>query len=251
MPAYRDDRSAEIGAALGTLPSGSAVSAVATSLLDLFTGGSLEPGTRLPPERQLAATLGVGRSAVREALAALEILGIVEVRAGAGTFLRGSTSELLPQSLSWGMLIGRRSTEDLVELRGALEIYAARLAAERMSPESVARLGAHLERMRSSRADVPAFVEADQRFHQELADATGNATLMDLLRIIRSLLRVWVDRAVHEPEQIDVAIAEHVAVHDAIVAGNGDTAASAMAVHMVTAGRRLLADASTAESPAR
>ncbi|MER7273904.1 FadR/GntR family transcriptional regulator [Dactylosporangium sp. NPDC000244] len=251
MPAYRDDRSAEIGAALGTLPSGSAVSAVATSLLDLFTGGSLEPGTRLPPERQLAATLGVGRSAVREALAALEILGIVEVRAGAGTFLRGSTSELLPQSLSWGMLIGRRSTEDLVELRGALEIYAARLAAERMSPESVARLGAHLERMRSSRADVPAFVEADQRFHQELADATGNATLMDLLRIIRSLLRVWVDRAVHEPEQIDLAIAEHVAVHDAIVAGNGDMAASAMAVHMVTAGRRLLADASTAESPAR
>ncbi|WP_433088711.1 FadR/GntR family transcriptional regulator [Dactylosporangium sp. CA-052675] len=251
MPAYRDDRSAEIGAALGTLPSGSAVSAVATSLLDLFTGGSLEPGTRLPPERQLAATLGVGRSAVREALAALEILGIVEVRAGAGTFLRGSTSELLPQSLSWGMLIGRRSTEDLVELRGALEIYAARLAAERMSPQSVARLGAHLERMRSSRADVAAFVEADQRFHQELADATGNATLVDLLRIIRSLLRVWVDRAVHEPEQIDLAIAEHVAVHDAIVAGNGDAAASAMAVHMVTAGRRLLADASTAESPAR
>src|SRR5262249_19388658 len=87
MPAYRDNRSAEIGAALGAPPSGSAVSAVATSLLDLFTGGSLEPGTRLPPERQLATTLGVGRSAVREALAALEILGIVEVRPGAGTFL--------------------------------------------------------------------------------------------------------------------------------------------------------------------
>ncbi|MEU7873459.1 FCD domain-containing protein [Dactylosporangium sp. NPDC049140] len=251
MPAYRDDRSAEIGAALGTLPSGSAVSAVATSLLDLFTGGSLEPGTRLPPERQLAATLGVGRSAVREALAALEILGIVEVRAGAGTFLRGSTSELLPQSLSWGMLIGRRSTEDLVELRGALEIYAARMAAERMSPDSVARLGGHLQQMRRSQEDIPAFVEADQRFHQELADATGNATLVDLLRIIRSLLRVWVDRAVHEPEHVSLAISEHVAIHDAIVAGGGDAAASAMAVHMVTAGRRLLADASTAESPAR
>ncbi|MFI5913265.1 FadR/GntR family transcriptional regulator [Dactylosporangium sp. NPDC051541] len=246
MPAYRDDRSAEIGAALGTLPSGSAVSAVATSLLDLFTSGRLEPGTRLPPERQLATTLGVGRSAVREALAALEILGIVEVRAGAGTFLRGSTSELLPQSLGWGMLIGKRRTEDLVELRGALEIYAARLAAERMSPESVARLGEHLRRMRSAGDDIPAFVEADQRFHQELADATGNGTLVDLLRIIRSLLRVWVDRAVHDPAQISLAIAEHDAVHAAIVSGNGDAAASAMAVHMVTAGQRLLADATTA-----
>jgi GntR family transcriptional repressor for pyruvate dehydrogenase complex len=242
MPAYRDNRSAEIGAALGALPSGSAVSAVATSLLDLFTGGSLEPGTRLPPERQLATTLGVGRSAVREALAALEILGIVEVRPGAGTYLRGSTSELLPQSLRWGILIGRRSTEELVELRGALEIYAARLAADRLNPESVARLGGHLQRMRESRSDIPAFVEADQRFHLELADATGNATLVDLLQTIRSLLRVWADRAVHDTKQINLAIKEHVAVHEAIVAGDGHAAASAMATHMVTAGRRLLAE---------
>src|SRR5690349_20562334 len=169
MPAFPDDRSAEITAALGVLPSGTPVSEVARRMLDLFTGGSIAAGTRLPPERQLATTLGVGRSAVREALAALEILGIVEVRPGAGTYLRGSTSELLPQSLRWGILIGRRSTEELVELRGALEIYAARLAADRMSPESVARLGGHLQRMRESRSDIPAFVEADQRFHLELA----------------------------------------------------------------------------------
>jgi GntR family transcriptional repressor for pyruvate dehydrogenase complex len=70
MPAFTNDSSAEISSALGSLPTGSAVSAVATRLLDYFTSGAVEPGTRLPPERQLASSLAVGRSAVREALAA-------------------------------------------------------------------------------------------------------------------------------------------------------------------------------------
>src|SRR4051794_9368469 len=133
MPAYRDDQSAEITAALGSLPAGSAVSVVANRLLDLFTSGSIAPGTRLPPERQLAASLEVGRSAVREALAALEILGVVDVRPGSGTSLRGSASELLPQPLSWGVLLGERSTAELLELRSGLEIFVARLAAERLT----------------------------------------------------------------------------------------------------------------------
>ena len=85
MPAYRPDGSPDLAAALGALPTGTPVSEVARRMLDLFTSGEVAPGTRLPPERQLSATLGVGRSAVREALAALEILGIVDVRAGSGT----------------------------------------------------------------------------------------------------------------------------------------------------------------------
>jgi GntR family transcriptional repressor for pyruvate dehydrogenase complex len=126
MPAFPDDRSAEISASLGALPSGTPVSEVARRLMDLFTSGSIEPGTRLPPERHLAATLEVGRSAVREALAALEILGIVDVRPGSGTYLRGTASELLPQTLRWGLLIGQKSTAELLELRSGLEIYVAR-----------------------------------------------------------------------------------------------------------------------------
>jgi GntR family transcriptional repressor for pyruvate dehydrogenase complex len=246
MPAYRDDQSAEITAALGRMPSGSAVTAVATKLLDLFTSGSIPSGTRLPPERQLAATLEVGRSAVREALAALEILGVVDVRPGSGTYLRGSVSELLPQSLSWGMLIGSRSTTELAEVRGALEIYAARLAAEHMTEEQLARLSGAIDRMRAS-LDRPhpqqlsEFVEADLQFHQELAASTGNEVLLDLLQIIRSLLRVWVDRAVQDPEQARTALAEHTAVFDAISRRDGDAAASAMAHHMVTATERLTA----------
>jgi GntR family transcriptional repressor for pyruvate dehydrogenase complex len=245
MPAFADDAS-RISDALGRLPSESSVTAVARRLLDLFTSGSIAPGTRLPPERQLAASLEVGRSAVREALAALEILGVVDVRPGSGTYLRGSVSELLPQSLSWGMLIGQRSTQELIEVRGALEIYAARLAAERMSAPSLAALRGYLDSMNAAVHDMHAFVEADLGFHHELAVATENAVLLDLLQIIRSLLRVWSDRAVQDPEAALAALREHTAVFAAIQAHDGDAAASAMAGHMETAGRRLAAIIDTA-----
>ncbi len=239
MPAFRNDSSAEIAAALGALPSGSAVSVVATRLLDLFTSGSISPGTRLPPERQLAASLEVGRSAVREALAALEILGIVDVRPGSGTYLRGTASELLPQSLSWGMLIGERSTTELLELRSGLEIYVARLAAGRLTDAQLASLRRHLDRMRDSIDDLRSFVKADLAFHLELAESADNSVLLDLLQIVRSLLRVWVDRAVQDEGHARIALEEHEAVYRALAAHDADAAASAMAAHMSTASARL------------
>lgn len=238
MPAFSDD-AGELARHLTRVPVGSPAAVVAGRLLDLITSGELAPGTRLPPERQLAATLEVGRSAVREALTALEVLGVVDVRPGSGTYLRGSLSELLPQTLSWGMLIGHRSTTELIEVRGALEIYSARLAAERMPVDAVARLGAHLERMRASVDDPPAFVEADLAFHHDLAASVDNTVLLDLLQIIRSLLRVWADRAVEDPAEIARAVDEHAAVHAAIADRHSDRAASAMAAHMHSAGRRL------------
>ena len=239
MPTFRDDTTIEIAESIGPLAGGSSVSAVATRLLEIFTRGDIEPGTRLPPERQLATTLGVGRSAVREALAALEMLGIVTVRSGAGTYLRGHASELLPQTLSWGLALGADQTNELIEVRGALEIYAARLAATRMSDESLERLGGHVAGMRASLDKLPAFVEADLQFHLELAESIDNHVLLDLLQTIRSLLRVWADRAVQDPEQARTAIEQHAAVHAAIATRDPDAAASAMAIHMHTAAERL------------
>jgi len=239
MPAYPNDSSAEIAASLGSLSSGSSVSAVAKRLLEIFTSGEIEAGTRLPPERQLSATLEVGRSAVREALAALEILGIVDVRPGSGTYLRGSASELLPQTLSWGLMLGEPRTLELIEVRGALEIYAARLAATRMSDDALASLGERVQAMRDTADDLPAFVEADLQFHLELARSIDNRVLLDLLQSIRSLLRVWADRAVQDREHANTAISEHAAVYAALVSRDPDAAASAMAKHMHTAGNRL------------
>ena len=232
---------AQIRAALGTIDHGSAVSEVAERLLSYFTSGDIAVGTRLPAERQLAASLGVGRSAVREALAALEILGIVVVRPGSGTYLRGGISELLPRTLSWGLMLGAPRTRELIELRSGLEVQAAQLAAERISAEALSRIGSHLAQMAETVADLDAFVEADAAFHREIAVSSGNYALQELLQSIRSLLRIWVDRAVTDKIHAVAALEEHREILSALEARDTVRVEQAMRSHMLTASQRLLA----------
>lgn len=224
----------------GPLPLDTVVSGVARKLLTYFTSGDIEPGTRLPPERQLSTSLGVGRSAVREALAALDILGIVYTRPGSGTYLRGRASELLPETLSWGLMLSAERTRDLVDIRHVLEVQAARLAADRVTPEEIVRLRECVETMRTKIDTLDAFVEADLTFHQEIGEASGNTVLRDLLQTVRVLLRVWVNRIVVDPKEAKLALSQHAAVLEAIEASDPDAAAEAMGTHMVSAGNRIL-----------
>lgn len=225
----------------GTITSTSAVTEVTRRLLDYFASDAVGPGTRLPPERQLATSLQVGRSAVREALAALEVLGVVDVRPGSGTYLRSSTSELLPQTLSWGMLLGQPQTEELLGVRHALEVQAARLAAVHLGDEGLRELAGHLQTMRAQRQDLDAFAAADLRFHQTVAAGAANGLLEQMLQSVRSLLRVWVERAVHDPQHVRTTCTEHAAVLRALRARDAAAAAEAMSRHMDSAGRRLVA----------
>lgn len=185
---------------------------------------------------------------MREALAALEILGIVDVRPGSGTYLRGMASELLPQTLRWVLLIGERHTGQLLELREGLEIYVARLAATRADEAILIRLERGVERMRSTVSELGAFAKADLDFHHALAEAAGNETLTDHVHVIRSLLQVYADRAVQDASHAERAVAEHEAILGAVRAKDADAAASAMAVHMATASVRLRADATATDA---
>lgn len=112
---------------------------------------------------------------------ALEILGIVVVRPGSGTYLRDGVSELLPRTLSWGLMLGAPRTRELVELRSGLEVQAAQLAAERITDEALGRMRGNLDTMARTLDDLAAFVEADAAFHREIAAASGNQVLQELL----------------------------------------------------------------------
>lgn len=211
---------------------------VTRRLLDYFLSGELQAGARIPSERQLADSLGVGRSLVREALKSLHLLGLLEVRQGDGTFLKRTDSELLPQVIEWGLLLGERSTLDLVEARMHLEVVVAGLAAERRDDQDLDDLRGLLEAMRAS--DDPArFVEADIGFHLRVAQAAGNAVLSDLLSGIRSLLRVWIRRVVEAAGETRPSYEQHVPIFEAIERGDREAAAAAMAAHMEGASARL------------
>lgn len=240
MPAYPGNAATKMSEALGALPSESNVTQVARRFLEYFASGEVEPGTRLPPERALAASLGIGRSAVREALAALEIMGIVVVRPGSGTYLRGMDSELLPQTLSWGLMLGEPKTRELIGVRRILECEAARLCASNIDDAGVERLEGYLRGMKENLDDLQAFVDADLHFHLEIATTAGNTVLLELLQSIRSLLRVWVDRALHDRHGGVKALEEHTEVFEAIRRRDPNGALAAMARHMETAGGRLL-----------
>lgn len=222
-------------------------SAVTHRLLQQLLSSSMRPGDRLPGERAIAEDLGVGRSAVREAISALEVLGIVETRAGSGTYLRSSTSELLPSTLSWSLLMDQERTADLNVVRGALERSAAQIAARIATAEQGQELVALVEAQREAAGDAEEYVAADIAFHRVLALIAGNSLLAELLATTRTLLRIWFDRAVDDREDIERAIQEHEAIAQAVVAGDPHAAAEAMERHMVTASERILRAAGPAE----
>ena len=201
--------------------------------------GHIEPGEKIPSERKLAEELGVGRSIVREALKSLTLLGLVEVRQGDGTYLRSRESDLLPQSIEWGLLLGQKRMRDLVEARRYLEVIIAELAAERRDDDDIAALHGLLDDMRSAAGDPDAFVAADVAFHLRVTQAGRNESLHQIMTSIRALLRVWISRVMHAEDTYDPSLAEHIAVLDAIERGDPAAARLAMQQHMDGAYRRL------------
>ena len=214
---------------------------VARRLLDYFLSGEVEPGMRIPSERRLAESLGVGRSLVREALKSLHLLGLLEVRQGDGTYLKRTDSELLPQVIEWGLLLGERPALDLVEARAHLEVVVAGLAAERRDARALDDLRGLLAEMRESTDNPLRFVEADIGFHLRVAEAAGNVILNDMLNGVRALLRVWIRRVVEAAGRTGPSYKDHVPIFEAIERGDRAAAAAAMAAHMETASARLKA----------
>jgi GntR family transcriptional repressor for pyruvate dehydrogenase complex len=216
---------------------------VARRLVDYLLSGGIAPGSRIPSERQLAEAFGVGRSAVREAIAALSLIGLIEVRHGDGTYLKRPDSPLLPQVVEWSLLLGEQRTTDLIEARQKIEVDIAGLAAERRTEEDLADLTRLLGRMEGeTRADGDAagFVEADVGFHLKLAETARNSALRDILSAIQALLRAWIGRVIAEGHR-ESSYHEHVPILAAVKSRDAPAAEAAMEAHLQSAAHRLQA----------
>ena len=211
---------------------------IARKLLDYLLSGVLLPGDRLPSERELSRTFGVGRSAVRDALKPLTLLGIIDVRQGDGTYLRATESEVLPKAVEWGLLLGERRAVDLVEARRHIEITLATLAAQRRSEEDLRDMRGLLRQMQDAGSDDE-FIEADIAFHLRLAEAAGNSVLSGILTNIRSLIQVWITRVTYAADSVAPSYQEHVPIMEAVETGDPVAAAAAMGAHLDSAGAKL------------
>jgi GntR family transcriptional repressor for pyruvate dehydrogenase complex len=210
----------------------------------LISRGSIAPGSKFPPERELAKEFGVNRASLRQALKVLEIMGVLTQRVGDGTYLSASAETILKEPLDFLILLDDLSHHELFETRLIVEPELAARAAERATGEDLAELRQAIMAMERSRTNQ-ARLEADVAFHECVFRASGNRICHLLFKVIhRSVLtsmgqlsrRVTIDRPLSFHKKIYAAIRDR----------NPQGARSAMHEHIVDA-QALLAKSPNAD----
>jgi GntR family transcriptional regulator, transcriptional repressor for pyruvate dehydrogenase complex len=222
---------------------------VLSQIVGLLRAGRLQPGDRLPPERDLAASLGISRPTVREALSALGLLGVIEQRQGRGTFLVESMERLPLEPYLYRLLLNRSTIDELKEVRALLEPRIAALAAERATPEMCRELTEaykEFEREATSRVDVGSQAAAGTRFHETLARASGNVTLALLVHNLSDLMSA-AGQVLNEQEY-GISLKAHHDLLQAVLDHDPVRAEKVMAQHLEDVAGRLQTWASEAQN---
>ncbi|MFD3480476.1 FadR/GntR family transcriptional regulator [Streptomyces sp. NPDC058695] len=201
--------------------------------------GGLRAGDRLPPERDLAARLGVSRASVKQAITVLEVQGLVEARHGGGTYLMRDSLDAEPVER---MVERRRRLPDVLEAREALETKLAELAAERRTVEDLAALHAALDRMVADIEEGGHGVEGDRLFHAAVTAAAHSALLAEFMRSIADQVTESRTESLRQPRRPARSLAQHRAILDAIETGRPAQAAAAMRRHVRTVAKVRLLD---------
>ena len=192
---------------------------IVKALTDLIMNRVWKPGDLIPSEKELAIRFQVGRSTIREAVKSLVVLGVLEARAGEGSFVREATSELLSGAFRWGLLLGERNLDHLVDVRVLVEVECTRRAARHHSRELAEELFGSIREMQTRQADDNAFKESDTSFHLTISRAAQNPIFENIGSTIQSMVRIWYPKTYYIPETKGRTIAEHTAIAEAIASG--------------------------------
>ncbi|UOE44688.1 FadR/GntR family transcriptional regulator [Agromyces larvae] len=200
---------------------------------EMIIAGELAPGDRLPPEKELSDRLGLSRSSLREAVKALEVIRVLDVRRGDGTYVTSLEPRLLLEAMSFVVdLHDDQSILEIFAVRRILESSASSLAARRADADAIARLREIVAGVDHA-ADVESLVAHDLEFHGGIAEATGNAYLASLIDSLSShtvRARIW--RGITQENVVDRTLQEHHAILDAIASGDADLASALTVVHV-------------------
>jgi GntR family transcriptional repressor for pyruvate dehydrogenase complex len=206
--------------------------AALTKIKDLIASGELSPGQRLPPEAELSAMLGLSRNSLREAVKALELINVLEVKRGNGTFVAELTGDQLREAIGFVLEIhASNSIEEILTVRRILEAQTAYLAASRITDDELATLRRTIEE--TDEDSIDSLVENDIEFHRTIADAAGNsylAGILDAVSVNTRRARTW--RGLTQTGAIASTIEEHRTIVSALESRDPDTARAAMTVHL-------------------
>lgn len=204
-----------------------------TSIRAMIVSGELAPGGRLPPEKELSERLGLSRNSLREAVKALELIRVLNVRQGDGTYVTSLEPHLLLEAMSFVVDLHQdRSVIEMFEVRRVLEPYAAALAAHSISEEQIAGLRALLDSVDET-TPVEELVAHDTEFHRLIAEASGNNYLASLLSTLSSATvraRVW--RGLTQDHSVARTLSEHRAIVDALAERQPEAVRSWVTAHV-------------------
>ena len=200
---------------------------------EMIVSGKLRPGDRLPKEADLANRLGLSRNSLREAVRALSLVRVLDVRQGDGTYVTSLRPELLLDAVAFLADFHRDdSVLHLLEVRRILEPAASAMAAQMMSDEAVGELGGVLEALEDD-ADIERLIATDLEFHRRIGVGSGNpvlASLIESLAVPTVRARIW--RGISEEGAAARTHEQHWAIYRAIKARQPDVARSWAAVHV-------------------
>jgi len=198
----------------------------------MISEGRLKSGDQLPPERDLAEKFVVSRTSVREALRALESLGLVEIRPGEGTFVREVSVESLIEPLAMVMASQREAIGELFEARRLLEPVIAGLAAGRATPEELHEMGRILEDQAKEIAAGRTGLPQDAQFHAAIASAAHNRAITRLVHGIMDLLGQSREESLNTPGRPVQSHEDHRRILEAITRRDVAAAEQAMRDHV-------------------
>ena len=195
---------------------------------------SLKKGDKIESDRVLATKLGVGRSAVREALKVLDVLGMIDIRPGQGTYISGNEANFFVIPLSWSLFMNGNQTESILEVRDLLEVKAAYLAADCVDDRALNRLYdvSHKIHQAYVEQNYKKFLDADLEFHSSIAECSGNTVIYSMLQTISNLMRHVSETGMIDGRQLQEIYEEHQRIYGLILAKDGEGAAEAMEEHM-------------------
>ncbi|MER5470924.1 FadR/GntR family transcriptional regulator [Streptomyces sp. NPDC002685] len=201
----------------------------------MIVSGALRPGDRLPKESELAAELGLSRNSLREAVRALSLIRILDVRQGDGTYVTSLDPQLLLEALSFVVDFHRDDTVlEFLAVRRILEPAATAMAATRISEQQLDALSSQLDKLGPD-PSVEELVECDLDFHRGIASASGNSVLCSLLESLSGpTTRARVRRGLTQEDTVARTLREHRAILSALRDRDAEAARSWATVHIAS-----------------
>ncbi|AGK98148.1 FadR/GntR family transcriptional regulator [Clostridium pasteurianum] len=208
---------------------------VIIQIKDMIAKGILRKGDKLPSERELVDKLGVSRTSIREALRALEIIGLVESRQGEGNFIRDNFENSLFEPLSVMFMLQKSSTLEIHQVRVMIETETASLAAKNIKDKDIEVLQGFIDKLKNSKDELERSI-SDKNFHYKIAECSGNFLINNILRSVSSLMDAFIVNArmviVNESKARELLVEQHEDILQALIDRDSEAAVKAMRKHL-------------------